>query len=256
MLSILLNSDGAMPKHGHQTKPQQYQVCSLLERKVPELLVSLSSVDFPASFEICASCRNIWENIGGGWPAPRERRWAREPKSKTAHSTLFSPHCHVGFLFFLLHPAASASASASASCRLHPNNNITTSSTHHHQHITNNTTPSTYHHQHNITNTTPTTRHHPHNTINTTLSTQHHQHKHHQHNTINTTPTTHHHPHGIINTTPSTQDHLHLQHLSVIWRGRCSTWSTSSWFCVASAALPSQVQHLDHLEHRMTYDMI
>ena len=128
------------------------------------------------------------------------------------HSTFsFSPHCHVGFLFFLLHPAASTSAFASR--RLHLNNNITTSSTHHHQHITNNTTPSTQHHQHNTIHTTPSAHHHQQHTIITTPSTQHQQHNtitttRHQQHTINTTPSTNHHQQHTINTTPSTQHHI------------------------------------------------
>ena len=83
-------------------------------------------------------------------------------------SNCFSPHCHVGFLFFLLHPASSSSSSSRRLLRIN-----TTPSTQHHQHNTINTTPSTQHHQHNTINTTPTQH-----TINTT---------HHQHNTINTT---------------------------------------------------------------------
>ena len=110
--------------------------------------------------------------------------------------SFYSPHCHVWFLFSLLHPAASSSAAynitntTSSLLRIlhyNINNNIinTTSSTHH-LHNTINTTPSTLyhqkqHHQHNIINTTPSRQHHQHNTINTSSSTQHHQ-----HNTINT----------------------------------------------------------------------
>ena len=142
---------------------------------------------------------------------------------------VFSPHCHVGFLFFLLHPASAASSSAAA-----------TSSTQHHQHIIS-TTPSTQHHQHNIIYTTPSTQHHRHNTINTTPSTQHHQHiiinttssrRHHLHNICNTTPSTlhhqkQHHQHNIINT-PSKQHHQHY-----------TTYTTSS-------KTPSSTQHHQH----------
>ena len=115
---------------------------------------------------------------------------------------IFSPHCHVGFLFSLLHPAAASSSAAA------------TSSTQRHQHNIINTTPSTQHHQHNTINTsssttTPTTRHHLHNILNTTPSTLHHQKQpsstQHLHNIINTTPSTlhhqkQHHQHNIIST--------------------------------------------------------
>ena len=79
---------------------------------------------------------------------------------------------------------------------------------HHHQHIIIN--------QHVLTSTTSSTRHHQHNA---TLT------QHHEHNTINTTPSTQHHQRNTINT--SSSRHQHLEHLSLILRGRCSSWSTS-----------------------------
>ena len=154
---------------------------------------------------------------------------------------------------------------------------------HHHQHITINPSPSTQHHQHNTITTTPSTititttpstitintspstitiNTSPSTiTINTSPSTI----------TINTTPSTQHHPHNPINTTPSTQPYLHSTWSTfievsgspassddfgrrVVLRGRRGTWSTSSSFCVAGAALRApqarfawQVQHLEHL---------
>ena len=131
-----------------------------------------------------------------------------------------SPHCHVGFLFFLLSSASSRRLhntinNITPSTQDHLHNTIyTTPSTLHHQHNTINTTPSTHHHQQHTIHNTPSTQHHQHNTINTTPSTQHHQHNtinttHHQHNTINTTSSTQHHQHNTINTTPSTQHHQH-----------------------------------------------
>ena len=114
--------------------------------------------------------------------------------------------------------------------------------------------------------TTPSTQHHHQHTIYTTSSTLHHLHyiikkEHHQHDTIKTTPSTQHHQHIIINTTQhyqhrgpgksarlntvdarcvcvagaalrAPQSHFawqaqHLEHLSLILRGKCSTWSTS-----------------------------
>ena len=112
---------------------------------------------------------------------------------------------------------------------------------------------------------TPSRQHHHQHTIYTTSSTLHHtlhhQKEHHQHDTIKTTPSTQHHKHIIINTTQhyqhrgpgksarlntvdarcvcvagaalrAPQSHFawqaqHLEHLSLILRGRCSTWSTS-----------------------------
>ena len=120
--------------------------------------------------------------------------------------------------------------------------------------------------------TTPSTQHHHQHTIYTTSSTLHHLHyiikKNIINNTINTTPSTQHHQHIIINTTQHYQhrgpgksarlntvdaccvcvagaalraSHFawqaqHLEHLSLILRGRRSTWSTSVSFCVAGAA--------------------
>ena len=157
--------------------------------------------------------------------------------------SVISTHCHVEFLFFLLHPcSASRRLPRSSSTQHHQHNTINTSpSTQCHQHITKNTTPSTY----NTINTTPQI------TIPTSPSTQHHQH---------TPSSTHHHPHNTIET----------EHLRLVLPGRCSTWSISGSFCVAGAALGApqarfclaraalgapqarfawQVQHLEHL-HR------
>ena len=184
-----------------------------------------------------------------------------------------SPHCHVGFLFFLLHPASAAVPSS-----------------HHHQHNTINTTPSIHLHQHNTINTTPSIHHHQHNTINTTPSTLHHQKQHHQDNIINTPSTQHHqhytiyttsskttsstqhHQHDTIKTTPSTQHHLHyiikhnitsyfacqVQHSEHIQRGPRKSGdglSNMGAGCVAGAALGGpqshfawQVQHSEHLQ--------
>ena len=221
----------------------------------------------------------------------------------------FSPTLPCGFLLLLLY-AASAAASSSSSAASSAIINTTPST--HHQHNTINTTPSTQHHQqhhlhdaiNNIIYTTPSTQH-QHNTINTTSSARHHQHNTIQHTIINTSSSssTQHHPHNIIYTTSSTQQHhqhntiyttssnttsssligghqshfawqvQHSEHLSVILRGRSSTWSTSMSFCVAGAALGAtpersaearrqsgddwvlwapaafawQVQHLEHL---------
>ena len=170
---------------------------------------------------------------------------------------LFSfPHCHAGFLFFLLHPASGVAASSSSSAA--SSAIINTTSSQHHLHDTIYTTPSTQHHQRNTTNTSSSTHHHQHDTIYTTSSTLHHLHyiikntiinktsstRHHQDNTINTTPSTlstQRHQHNTINTTSVSfcmagaalgghQSHFawhvqHSEHLSVI--GRCSTRSTS-----------------------------
>ena len=126
-------------------------------------------------------------------------------------------------------------------------------------------TPSRQHHQHNTIINTPSTQHHQHYTIYTTSSKRTSSTRHHQDNIINTTPSTQHHQHIIINTTQhnttlstqrsaevrhrlnpvdtgcvcvagaalgAPQSHFawqaqHLEHLSLIFRGKCSKWSNS-----------------------------
>ena len=134
--------------------------------------------------------------------------------------------------------------------------------------------------------TTPSSTHHLHNIINTTPSTLHHQKEHHQHDTIKTTPSTQHHKHIIINTTQhyqhrglgksarlntvdarcvcvagaalrAPQSHFawqaqHLEHLSLILRGRCSTWSTSVSFCVAGAARGAPPERSAEVRRRLS----
>ena len=144
-----------------------------------------------------------------------------------------SPHCLVGFVCLLLHPAASSISRLRGLRPLltHQHNtiNIATSTQHHqkqHQNIMN-ITASTQHHQkqhhQNTINITASTQHHQHdiiqhniikhNIINITASTQHHRPQHHQHYSVNTTSsnTTEHNiiEHNIINTASSNLHHLH-----------------------------------------------
>ena len=121
------------------------------------------------------------------------------------------------FVFFLLHPAAASSASTASS-------SAAASSTSHHQ-------------QHHLTISTTSTH-------NTSTPSSH-------------SPSTRHHQHTIMNTKHHLTHHQHnIMNLRLVLRCKRSTWSTSSSFCVAGAALGApparfawQAQHLEHL-HR------
>ena len=115
-----------------------------------------------------------------------------------------SPHCRVGFLFFLLHLLAPPPPRSSAFLLPPPSSFLLLSTTSLTQHPTHNIS------HNNITHTTSLTQHPTHNITHTTSHTQHlsQQHlsqQHLTHNITHTTSHTQHHSHNISNTPAACQ---------------------------------------------------